>query len=397
MELETDKKQRRENVVAGVVGAFLGTLVGVLCTVIIGQLGYVASVSGLIMAVGALKGYELLGGTLSKKGAVISCVFILIMTYLAHRLTLAFAVTSALSIGVFDSFQLVPALVSEGILEARAYWGDLALLYLFTLLGAVPTILGGLRASSLPDLPPAPASTTLQDGGRTDAAFYPGQVAWMRPLRLTAALSMLVGLVPGIGLLFYSIANGDPMAFTMAALGCILSSFVMMCFALPQVQLCYGAMALMVRSGGVVWKVMLPMLNGADTYRFSKKAITLRAIRWEILDGSEQERAKSSIQRAIALLSSGQVMPGSALSMAVQPLTDLTIDKETPWGWKGAYSVSNGRWKKISIPKAYPNFAPVPGMEPVLEPVPARWGLLGLAAALALILGLIGFSFGLML
>ena len=396
MELETGKKQRQENVVAGVVGAFLGTLVGVLCTVIIGQLGYVASVSGLIMAVGALKGYELLGGTLSKKGAVISCVFILIMTYLAHRLTLAFAVASALSIGVFDSFQLVPALVSEGILEARAYWGDLALLYLFTLLGAVPTILGGLRASSLPDMPPAPAAT-LQDGSRTDAAFYPGQVAWMRPLRLTAALSMLVGLVPGIGLLFYSIANGDPMAFTMSALGCILSSFVMMCFALPQVQLCYGAMALMVRSGGVVWKVMLPMLNGADTYRFSKKAITLRAIRWEILDGSEQERAKSSIQRAIALLSSGQVMPGSALSMAVQPLTDLTIDKETPWGWKGTYSVSNGRRKKISIPKAYPNFAPVPGMEPALGPVPARWGLLGLAAALALILGLTGFSFGLML
>lgn len=397
MELETDKKQRRENVVAGVVGAFLGTLVGVLCTVIIGQLGYVASVSGLIMAVGALKGYELLGGTLSKKGAVISCVFILIMTYLAHRLTLAFAVASALSIGVFDSFQLVPALVSEGILEARAYWGDLAMLYLFTLLGAVPTIIGGLRAASLPDLPPAPASATLQDGSRTDAVFYPGQVAWMRPLRLTAALSMLVGLVPGIGLLLYSIANGDLMAFTMAALGCILSSFVMMCFALPQVQLCYGAMALMVRSGGAVWKVTLPMLNGADTYRFSRKAVTLRTIRWEILDAEEQERAKASIQRAIALLSSGQVMPGSALSMAVQPLTDLTIDKETPWGWRGAYSVSNGRRKKISIPKAYPNFAPVPGMEPALEPVPARWGLLGLAAALALILGLVGFCFGLML
>lgn len=397
MELEADKKQRRENVVAGVVGAFLGTLVGVLCTVIIGQLGYVTSVSGLIMAVGALKGYELLGGTLSKKGAVISCVFILIMTYLAHRLTLAFAVASALSIGVFDSFQLVPALVSQGILEARAYWGDLAMLYLFTLLGAVPTIIGGLRASSLPDLPPAPASATLQDGSRADAAFYPGQVAWMRPLRLTAALSMLVGLVPGIGLLFYSIANGDPMAFTMAALGCILSSFVMMCFALPQVQLCYSAMALMVRSGGVVWKVTLPMLNGADTYRFSKKAVTLRTIRWEILDAEEQERAKASIQRAIALLSSGQVMPGSALSMAVQPLTDLAIDKETAWGWKGTYSVSNGRRKKVSIPKAYPNFAPVQGMEPALEPVPARWILLGLAAALALILGLIGFSIGLML
>lgn len=397
MKLETKEKKRQENVVAGVVGAFLGTLVGVLCTVIIGQLGYMASVSGLIMAVGALKGYELLGGTLSKKGAVISCVFILIMTYLAHRITLSFTVASTLGIGIFDSFQVIPALVSEGILKARVYWGDLAMLYLFTLLGAVPTIIGGLRAVSLPDMPPAPASATLQDGGQTDAAFYPGQVAWMRPLRLTAALSMLVGLVPGIGLLLNSFANGDLMAFTMAALGCILSSFVMMCFALPQVQLCYRAMALMVRSGGTVWRVTLPMLNGADTYRFSKKAVTLRTIRWEILDAEEQERARASIQRAIALLSSGQVMPGSALSMAVQPLTDLAIGKETAWGWKGTYSVSNGRRKKISIPKAYPGFAPVQGVEPALEPVPAHWGLFGLAAVLALLLGLAGFSLGLML
>lgn len=59
--MEKQRKKRPENVVAGVVGAFLGTLLGVVCTVVIGQLGYVASVSGLIMAVGALKGYELLG------------------------------------------------------------------------------------------------------------------------------------------------------------------------------------------------------------------------------------------------------------------------------------------------------------------------------------------------
>ena len=130
-------------------------------------------------------------------------------------------------------------------------------------------------------------------------------------------------------------------------------------------------------------------------WRFSKYTRIL--INNKRLDAEEQERAKASIQRAIALLSSGQVMPGSALSMAVQPLTDLAIDKETAWGWKGTYSVSNGRRKKVSIPKAYPNFAPVQGMEPALEPVPARWILLGLAAALALILGLIGFSIGLML
>ena len=72
-----EREKRQENIVAGVVGAFLGTLLGVVCTVVIGQMGYVASISGLVMAVGALKGYELLGGRLSKKGAVISSALIL--------------------------------------------------------------------------------------------------------------------------------------------------------------------------------------------------------------------------------------------------------------------------------------------------------------------------------
>lgn len=396
MELETNEKKRHENVVAGVVGAFLGALVGVVCTVVIGQLGYVASVSGLIMAVGALKGYELLGGTLSKKGTVISSVLILIMTYLAHRLTLAFAVADALGIGIFDSFQIVPALVSEGIVEARAYWGDLAMLYLFTLLGAVPTIIGGLRASYLPDMPPAPAST-LQDGGQMDAAFYPGNAQWMRPLRLSTALSMFVGLVPGFVLLFLGIARDSDPAYTLAALGCIVSALVMMCFALPAIQLTNATLFLTARINGTVWKINLAMLNNQDTYKYTKKLGAFKGLRWEILDGEEQDRLKASVLRAVGLLTSGQIMPGSALGMAVQPLTDLAIDRETPWGWKGTYSVANGKRKKISIPKAYPNFAPVQGVEPALEPVPARWGLLGLAAVLALLLGLVGFSLGLTL
>ena len=52
------EEKKRENVPAGIVGAFLGSLIGVACAVLIGQLGYVASISGLVMAVCALKGYE---------------------------------------------------------------------------------------------------------------------------------------------------------------------------------------------------------------------------------------------------------------------------------------------------------------------------------------------------
>ena len=135
-----EQRKRRENVVAGVVGAFLGSLVGVVCAVVIGQLGYVASISGLIMAVCALKGYELLGGKLSKKGAAISLALILAMTYFAHRLTWAIALADALEgeLGIWESFRVIPQLLKDKVLEGAPYWGDLALLYLFTLVGAVP-------------------------------------------------------------------------------------------------------------------------------------------------------------------------------------------------------------------------------------------------------------------
>ena len=78
------KAERRENVLTGLIGAFLGSLIGVACIVAIGQLGYVASISGVIMAVCAIKGYELLGGAMSRKGAVIACILIVLMTYLGN-------------------------------------------------------------------------------------------------------------------------------------------------------------------------------------------------------------------------------------------------------------------------------------------------------------------------
>lgn len=106
-----EEREKRENIVAGVVGAFLGSLIGVACVVIIGQLGYVASISGLIMAVCALKGYELLGGTLSRKGAAISMVLILAMTYFAHQLSWAIALAEAMEgeLGIWESFRAIPS------------------------------------------------------------------------------------------------------------------------------------------------------------------------------------------------------------------------------------------------------------------------------------------------
>ena len=58
---QQEAAKKPENAVAGTVGALLGSIFGVGCIVLLGQLGYVAALSGIVMAVCALKGYELPG------------------------------------------------------------------------------------------------------------------------------------------------------------------------------------------------------------------------------------------------------------------------------------------------------------------------------------------------
>ncbi len=391
-----EQKKRRENVAAGLVGAFLGSLIGVACTVIIGQMGYVASISGLVMAVCALKGYEMLGGTLSKKGAVISSVLILLMTFFAHRLTWAIAIASELEWGVLESYRSISHLLERGMLESTAYWGDLAMLYLFTLLGAVPTILGGLRNTGTPELPRPPASPEAA-AAPGEADFYPAGKNWLRPLRFSAFFSLLPGLAVGIALLVTAVSRDAPIPLSLAALFAILSSFVTMLFALPMTRVNQAESFLFVRAAGHLWQINLSALNAMDTYRFTEKAIRIRALKWDALSQTEQERAKASILRAISLLTSGQVLPGSSLSLVVLPLTDFELIKEDQWSWQGQYSLQNGRRKKIRIAKAYPNFAPVYGLEPPQEPASCRWGLFALALILALTLGAAGYGLGALL
>lgn len=139
------ENQKQENVVAGVVGALLGSLVGVIAIIIFSQMGYVAAISGIIMAVCTLKGYELLGGKITKKSVIACVIVMLVMVYVGDRLDWAVVISKELGAGFFDAFRAVPAFLSNGLIESGSYYGNLALIYLFTALGAVPTIMGRLK------------------------------------------------------------------------------------------------------------------------------------------------------------------------------------------------------------------------------------------------------------
>lgn len=139
------KEQKKENIVGGIVGALLGSLLGVVVIIILSRMGYVAALSGVIMAVGVLKGYELLGGKLTTKGIVISAVLMLVMTYVGDRLDWAIVLLgegggSKMGYNLFDCYRLFPQMLEYGFVEMSSYVGNLVLLYIFLLLGAVPTV-----------------------------------------------------------------------------------------------------------------------------------------------------------------------------------------------------------------------------------------------------------------
>ena len=142
--------QKKENIIGGIVGALLGSLLGALSVLILSQLGYVAALSGVIMAVCVLKGYEMLGGKLTNKAVAISVIIMILMTYFADRVDWAFILLrdgggAEAGYNIFECYRLIPEALYREVIDRGSYIANLLILYLFVALGAVPTIRGKLK------------------------------------------------------------------------------------------------------------------------------------------------------------------------------------------------------------------------------------------------------------
>ncbi len=138
--------QTKENVLLGIVGAFLGSLIGVAAIVIIGQLGYVSIFSGIVMGICVIKGYELLARRLSMKGVILSGIIILIMPYIANQLDWAFTAATVYQVSVFDTFPYINDLLAEGIIDSTVYATNLVLVYLTTVIAAIVVMVNSFKA-----------------------------------------------------------------------------------------------------------------------------------------------------------------------------------------------------------------------------------------------------------
>lgn len=88
-------EEKPSNLLLGVIGALFASLLGVGLWVLIGQVGFVAGIAGFVMLKLALGGYQKLGGSLDKKGAVICLIITAGMITGANLLDYAVSMTRA--------------------------------------------------------------------------------------------------------------------------------------------------------------------------------------------------------------------------------------------------------------------------------------------------------------
>lgn len=132
-----------ENVPMGLLGALVGAALGGASIILLSQLGYIASISGVILAFCTLKGYELLGKRLSKKGIAVCVILMLITPFLADWIDWAIFLMRDMpeyDLSILDSCILLGELMTEGYVDMFEYVKNLGMIYLFVALGAVGTL-----------------------------------------------------------------------------------------------------------------------------------------------------------------------------------------------------------------------------------------------------------------
>lgn len=89
MEAERQSKLSvNSNLPLGLIGALVGSLPGVALWIIMLQGHWIAGVAGMVIFLGAMKGYEMLGKNVDRKGVVVCALITVVMIFLANDFAL---------------------------------------------------------------------------------------------------------------------------------------------------------------------------------------------------------------------------------------------------------------------------------------------------------------------
>ena len=127
----------------GLIGALVGAALGGASIIGLSQLGYIASISGLILAFCTLKGYELLAKGLSTKGIILCAILMLVTPFVADLLDWGIFIYQELGSYGFtfaECLKLIPEFLKDGTIEMGEYLKNLGMIYLFVIMGGFYTL-----------------------------------------------------------------------------------------------------------------------------------------------------------------------------------------------------------------------------------------------------------------
>lgn len=366
----------KERVFLGILGALLGSILGSVSIVLENQVSNTFSlIGGMVMAACTLQGYIQLAGRLSKKGVAISLVLMAVMCALANQVNCTIEIMETVEavqgmdfLEAFGRFEELPE-----VQEIRSWYdGQLLLLYLFTLCGSLLILVRSLWKPKKEARRKAVLEEVLlgeepeEEKPELQGTLYPFRKAWMKPVRVSAggaAVALLVVLV-ALMMLMPRLEERFQIRLEFGMiLGIFLSFIPLMWISLTITRYCNAFQILYARAAGRLWRVNLMKL--------------CRVGDWEALPPARQAVVRDDILWELENILNGDL--SACDSGAVTELRDIQAEKEDRWSWTISYETDSGSRKKLKIPKGYPDFVPVMGMERAEGPAPYRW-LPGLAA-----------------
>ncbi len=172
-----EQQNIHENVLAGIVGAFLFSLAGGALWFVLYMIGFIAAISGLVGAICAIKGYSVFAKKESVKGIVISVIISLIVMVIAWYFCLAYDIYTVhlewfeageidFTYTFFESVRVAPFFLEDPAIRG-AYIKDLVLGLAFCVIGGGSYVVNKIKnakaVNAAPSAELAPETEPEQD------------------------------------------------------------------------------------------------------------------------------------------------------------------------------------------------------------------------------------------
>ena len=176
-----EQQNIHENVLAGIVGAFLFSLAGGALWFLLYMVGFIAAISGLVGAICAIKGYSVFAKKESVKGIVISVIISLIVMVIAWYFCLAYDIYTVhmewfeageidFTYTFFESVRVAPIFLEDPTIRG-AYVKDLVLGLAFCIIGGGSYVVNKIKNAKAVKAAPTAALETETETEQDDFAY----------------------------------------------------------------------------------------------------------------------------------------------------------------------------------------------------------------------------------